>query len=379
MELPQIKEKRELLLKKIYNYCISVNWDIDKLEELAKELDLTSIRIKKLALTYARENLEPKDYNLFYKHATKTFNNSIKKYNKNLKVINPILLEKTEKTTYLLWETAEERKIVLKYIYEYCIKVNWNKFKIEELAIKLNIETTILKELALLYAKNNLTTEKFEKLKFKINEIFESEQDLKKIILPIINPILLNTTGKKTYLLWETSEEKELVSQYIYNHCNNSNWNSDEIEILAKKLKISNEEIKNLIEEYASKNLNKEELNQLKLEINKVLNNRQELKPITLAIINPILLEKTGKTTYTLWETAEEKEFVLNYIYYFCYNSNFSTTSIKELSNQLSITIYMINKCCKEYALNYLNLTEPEYKHRRIECSKTHISKQKTK
>lgn len=112
----QYIEDRELLSKKIYDYCVKVEWEPNKLEEFAKELNLTSKTVKRLAKEYAKKNLEEEEY----KRLLKQINEGNKKENKrNLKlyIINPILLELKGKKTYYLWENDEEKELVFKYIY----------------------------------------------------------------------------------------------------------------------------------------------------------------------------------------------------------------------------------------------------------------------
>lgn len=255
MELPQIKEKREILLKKIYDYCIKVNWQMNKLEELAIELDFTSSELKELALTYASEHTTPKEYEDLCIHLASMADVTPLHYETKLNIVNPILLEKTGKITYFIWETKEEREIVLKYIYEYCINVNWSKLKLDELAIKLDINTTRIKKLAKQYAKKNLNPEEYNALINKINTILATERNLKKLTLPIINPILLKKANKTTYLLWENEEDKELVLKYIYYYCKNFKFAKYRIDQLSKFIRISSKKIKELCKEYALKYL----------------------------------------------------------------------------------------------------------------------------
>ena len=74
----QYIEDRELLSKKIYDYCVKVEWEPNKLEEFAKELGLTITIIKKLEKEYAKRNLEEEEY----KRLLKQINEVNKKENK---------------------------------------------------------------------------------------------------------------------------------------------------------------------------------------------------------------------------------------------------------------------------------------------------------
>ena len=62
MQLPQVKEERDLLLKKIYDYCVKVNWQKTKLDEMARELGTTRTNLRKLAKKYAKETLTVENY-----------------------------------------------------------------------------------------------------------------------------------------------------------------------------------------------------------------------------------------------------------------------------------------------------------------------------
>lgn len=248
------KEEIEILQKNLFDYCTKVNWNLSKIEELAKELDLTVNIIKKLALRHAKEQFSPEEYNLFYKQVTKTIKDTTKQpkdsilnYRQKLEVINPILLEKLNKSTYWLWESLAEKEIVLKDIYDYCKMNNWNSNKLEEYANRLSITTTKLKELAKEYAKKILSPEEFEQLKTKINETTEF---IKSIKLSIENPILLEKLNKSTYWLWENSEEKEIVLEYIYQSCENLKVNNSNINQLASRLHISTQTIDKLYKDY---------------------------------------------------------------------------------------------------------------------------------
>lgn len=156
MEYQKNNEAREILLKKIFDYCVKVNWQMNKLEGFANDLDLTEEKIKELALTYAKEHLTPKEYEEICIHLAGMVDISPLHYKMKLNIINPILLEKIGKITYFIWENKYEREIVLKYLYEYCINSNWSKSKLDELANKIGINTTKIKELARQYAKKTL-------------------------------------------------------------------------------------------------------------------------------------------------------------------------------------------------------------------------------
>lgn len=466
MKLPQSKEEKNKLLKKIYDYCIKVNWQKTKLDELARELGTTRTELRNLAKRYAKKILDTKAYENLCQQVDEIVDFEKKDTKTKLPILNPILLDKIGKETYLLWETKEEKELVLKYIYDYCIKVKWDKNELEKLAKKLGITVIRLKEHAKKYVKGYLPSEAYELVKQQINEAATSKRELKKLTIPIINPILLEKFGKTTYLLWENEEEKELilkfiyeycnkynfsnksieqlskllgispyrinkcyqeytfkylkltkeeyhkkrneyaqrkrsknipktkqtnesltslekqkspkslweneeekesVLKYIYEYCNNLNWDNNELEKLAKKLCITVAEVKRLAKKYIEEYLPRKKYHPLEEQTNETTTSKQLFEERKLSIINPILLQILGKRTYFLWENEEEKKLVLKYIYEYCDKFKFDNSNIEYLSNWLGISKDIINEYCKEYALTYLKWTKEQYFRKRCE------------
>lgn len=264
-------------------------------------------------------------------------------------------------------QVKEERELLLKKIFDYCIKVNWQKTKLDELARELGTTRTKIRTLAKRYAKQTLSQEEYQKLIDQVDEIVDFERKDTKAKLTIINPILLEQKGKSTYLLWETEEEKEIVLKYIYEYCKNANWDKFKLEKLAQKLGFSSAKIKELAKRYVKEYLSQKEYEKLKQQFNDNAVSNRELNKITLTIINPILLNQKGKTTYLLWENEEEKEFVLKYIYEYCDKVKFAKKDIEQLSNWLGISYYKINEYYQEYTFKYLNWTKEEYHKKRCE------------
>lgn len=262
-------------------------------------------------------------------------------------------------------QVKEERDLLLKKIYDYCVKVNWQKTKLDEMARELGTTRTDLRKLAKRYAKEILSSEEYKNLCEKVDEIVDFERKDTKTKLSIINPILLTITGKSTYLLWETEEEKELVLKTIYEYCINENWDKLKLEELAKNLGLSYTKIKELAKKYVKEYFPPKEYELLINEINDNSISNRELNKITLSVVNPILLQKLGKSTFLLWESEEEKELVLKYIYLFCDKFNFSNEKIEQLSNWLGIHPYKINEFYKEYVFKYLKWTKEQYHQKR--------------
>ena len=101
MELPQNKVERNILLKKIFDYCIKVNWQKTKLDELARELGTTRTDLRKLAKRYAKEILSSEEYKNLCEEVDEIVDFERKDTKTKLSIVNPILLKKTGKTIKL--------------------------------------------------------------------------------------------------------------------------------------------------------------------------------------------------------------------------------------------------------------------------------------
>ena len=100
-----------------------------------------------------------------------------------------------------------------KKIYEYCKKVNWETEKISNFAKELGMSP---EEVIIRARKSQMTIEKIERL-------------------IVLNPVLLELKNKKTYLMWENDDEKEIVLKYIYEYCERNLYRKEMVERLSIK------------------------------------------------------------------------------------------------------------------------------------------------
>ena len=270
-------------------------------------------------------------------------------------------------------ENKEEKNMLLKTIFDYCVEVNWQKTSLDKKARELGTTRTKLRKLAKSYAKKNLNYEEYQKLCQELEEILDFEKKDTRSKLNVINPILLEKINKSTYLLWENKEEREIVLEYIYNYCTKENWDKNKLNELAKKLGITIDRLKVHAKKYAKEHLSFEDYQLVEQQIKESAITSRELKKIKLTIINPIILQELNKTTYLLWENEKEKELVLKYIYEYCVKSRFNGSNIESLAQWLGITKENINEYCKEYALEYLKWTKEQYFRKRCEYLKNSL------
>lgn len=98
--------------KKIYDYCVDNNWNVTKIREYASSLNMTYENASYIALEYAKNNMSDEDYKQICKIVTNG-----KKGRYELDVPNPVL-STDGMAVYKLWRSEEEKKQVLKYIYD---------------------------------------------------------------------------------------------------------------------------------------------------------------------------------------------------------------------------------------------------------------------
>ena len=196
------------LLRKICEYCEKANWDEEKIKTLANEIGMSSAELIERAKKYQQ----------------------IKETGVKLEVINPILLKSLNKETYYLWENIKEKEIVLKYIFNYFIKVSLEQTEIEKLAQKLSLTPETLKKYYKYYISEYLTETKQKEIKVfeeqvakkkreKLNQQKQEDLIKKGLTLPHDNPVLLEIKHKKVNVMWEDENDRIIVLKYIYDYC----------------------------------------------------------------------------------------------------------------------------------------------------------------
>lgn len=163
MKLPTDEKEKLEFLKYLYDYCVSANWNKEKMEQLAKQLDTNIGYIKRYAIEYA--------YKIMSRNEVKQLEAKIREIRKkekevsvpSLSKINPILYQTKGKNTTKLWEDEDDKQIVLKTIYNFCEENNYDANKIKEyakwLGANINTITISAKEYATKYL--GLTLEEY--------------------------------------------------------------------------------------------------------------------------------------------------------------------------------------------------------------------------
>lgn len=143
------KHQKDEEINKIYNFCVSINWDIHKMIEYGRLHAYSLEEIKELALSYILPKYNYDEYwkldNLFRKYDIKEIDS---RYN-----VNPVLLRKGVRTQ-LLWRTDDEKEEVLKYIYDAWKNTNLSKANIIDM---FHIDNHKLNKLLFMYARDYLS------------------------------------------------------------------------------------------------------------------------------------------------------------------------------------------------------------------------------
>ncbi len=196
------REEQRIFKKKIYDYCMSVEWKKEKIDELANSLNMTGLQIRAIARSYARNNFTNDEY----QRLDQLINELTKKDRENTKLQkakqNPILYMEKGKITYYLWENEEEREIVLKYIFDFCKQNYYAENKIVELSDWLGIARTTV----LIYAKQYA----LEYLGYSQEEYSKSKKEYGQKKLQIYHAS--DNLSKKVYeKLFEVTSLEEII------------------------------------------------------------------------------------------------------------------------------------------------------------------------
>lgn len=228
--------------------------------------DKTPNEFIKLILEFAKANISGEQYDVIERKISQFNLENIKLDEKDTQ---PILKRLTEKNNDYLWKTREERKNVLKDIYDYCMLVEWKTKALEYLASILKTDRFNIRGYASMYARENFSNEEYESFK-KIRKKFTDRNNKLEIIG--INKILKDKTGKITDMLWETPEERIIVLKFIYNYWVENGHSIDKMEDFSNWLGLLKNNVELLVKEYAIEFLvnGLEQYNQIKSNHNKM-------------------------------------------------------------------------------------------------------------
>lgn len=166
------------LIKQVMLEKTIINYQKDKKGQPIPGTEETLSNEEKTKIfNYLKQNKIPtnrKTYNIAYRR----YINGTLDLNLILSIINPILQKKTGKITYELWETDEEKELVLKYIYYYCYNFNFSNTSIEQLSNLLGISKSIINECCKEYALKCLqwTETQYNQKRFECSEILSKQK-----------------------------------------------------------------------------------------------------------------------------------------------------------------------------------------------------------
>lgn len=149
------------------------------------------------------------------------------------------------------YNSKEDRELFLKKIYDYCMNVGWKRVKLDELAKLLDVDRAQVRIWARQYAYDYLSYDEYIEINQLIDKLTKQDREITKLTLSKYNPILYQLKRKKTYLLWENEEEKELVLKYIYDLCEDYIYDSYKIDELSVWLGVTSSSIENFAKQYA--------------------------------------------------------------------------------------------------------------------------------
>lgn len=226
-------------MKKIFDYCVKVNWNEKKVAKMASYLGLAYDEMIEKVLVYAKKNVDSDTYSQIVEKI------EIQKSSDEffeLNTFNPILLDMFGVKTYRIWQNDEEKKIVLETIYQRWKKDNDIKSIIKDFGISKEDVFRLLKMYAISYLEMSEDEWDRKKLEFDIKEkhgnytatsklvgIYEALIKVKNIE-DIIN--IINSSGYTTTYL------KHHLHNYLVRY--NSTHYDEYMSSIASKLKMYN-------------------------------------------------------------------------------------------------------------------------------------------
>lgn len=146
-------------LRKLYNYSIKIEFENQQMKELADKLECSLAVVKKCIYRYIGKYLDKEE-----KELANEVIDLMKKYNDfiDLEIENPLMLKERKKTVYKLWETEEEKKIVLEYIYNEIEKSVDKEIAKKNLASEFGVSIKRINKCLNIYKKEHKTELKKE-------------------------------------------------------------------------------------------------------------------------------------------------------------------------------------------------------------------------
>ena len=346
LEIPKelhITDKREYITY-IYNFSVSVNFNILKCSELCEKLGINNYQYINIIKSYlsiiknmSKDEIDKKIEEIMIKRQ-QTRGINYRKMNIN----NPVLLEHGIETNYL-WRTIEEKQIMAKYVFDYCQK-NYTLYKkCSELSAMFKVSYTQIMNLYLYYLE-------------QIKEINKEEYDA--IIRQNFKNFQQESANNKRVSV-EDSEKFHILLEI-----KNAKSFEEVISIMEKYNKKS-AELKGSILSFSNSFLNEEE--KVYEDLNQKLDKyseyyKQKISKKKKEAFELVLEKRNNNIIISNAELAKkfiESELTLNE---FCVSNNISlillkkqVESIKEYNEEL------YNNCIQKINY-YLTIEEKEYK-----------------
>lgn len=202
-------------MKNIFEYCVKVNWNEDKIARYAANLEMAYEELIDDVLSYVKKNKDERTYN----DIIEKLNNNQVQENLELNIVNPILLDIYNVKTYKLWRNDEEKGIVLKNIYDLWIE---NKYNVEAIVGKLSISFEralgLLKIYVISYLK--MTEKDWQR---KINDIENMyNQDtptvLSKLVCVYDSLLSANTLSEITLIIESSGHDTTYLRSHLHDY-----------------------------------------------------------------------------------------------------------------------------------------------------------------